>query len=1767
MWGLVNLINSRWAKPMARFAWVGIVCLFIIGDSPVASWDIAKWGVPVWHVARPNESGLSQNDIHQFDVGPNGLIMNNSLEITESKMGGWVEANPHLTDRAAHTIVIQVTGPNPSCITGMMELVGSEADVIIANPNGLWINGGSFIHFPTLTLTTGVWQPNSIQIRTAPIHIGTNGLQAHDVGVLSMMGGHFINEGVLWTQGDFEWVGHVPSIDDHQTQNTQDDNPHASRLSVDHMDGAGMMARHITIRNNNPDVGVRLAGDIVASAGISIDTMGGLAWRNMVSSQSISIRSNQQVESVYGYLSAPLIDIQSPQFTSAHSLILGDDIRVNTLTWALPNGYVRSNHSLQIESKAIHDGVIMSLATMNVRGLDTWNQSGHWQVGGALWVSANTIHLTKPMMVGEAIHLNASESLTNQTVLVAPHITLQSPLVWNRINRQSEWTGTQWLDSISPTSGRIVAMEHLEIVAHHIMNEGVMSSESQMTLQAHQYEAKRTPLYRRMGVGNPQLSGAFVGVIMADRLTSVVTEWQVPEPENRGSAISKLNRTPYTVLTSLHDGWAGGGELLTRLGDDRPWVLATDGILFDLQIAEQVVSRFGVRRIVGRSDREQSQLLIENAIKKAQEWGLDIGAPLTVTQSEALDGDMVWLVSRNGRLEPQVYWSNHRNEWPLVATWLGVWEWQGKLGHFVNRDTIRLASANLLFDSFHNEGVWWVNNGKIAGRELVIGGKWGGDRLEWNGKSILITGDIMASEWIGIQGSDIRFEQAKLLTSGLGEGVTGNRGWGGIDVRASSQIHGIGSQFQSHESIRVFSAGSIKMESAWLSGQSSQMTAHGGHWYRWKNPIATIMMGNQIEMKASGSLQLHGVIMRATDSIQIQAMDISLRGEQREWQEKHWESHYYTDWIGLYKTHETRRDEWGSCRIDPLYMTAHRIEMGAVNQLLSQGVVKVGDHIQETAHDMVETPLPDRVYYFHDYWRTSGLGFQWDSIWEWQRDERRELSDQIVDWVSVTIANESLLKRAEDRMHLVGSIIKGGDVQLKSQTLRIESARSTQFNELLTKSFRRELGVLNRVHESEWGVSLMESRTHQLRQWGYSMPQLAVVSVNQLQIQARHIDMQGVDIHVKEGVQIQTDQMNWGGSQGTEWGLTDEETERQRWGWGIWNEWTQSIAASRDEWSLASTVAGISQQLASDPAQAARLGFSMGGILKWERMSQRQRRISTWEESVHVVAGKSVQIEATHGWKVVGGSIQTNGELRVSASVEQSPQQRYRESITEWDQQSAYLNWNPRQGGQEKGGVMLMAHFKRETEHRHVMPKWESPQILQHGEWVMRGYDDVQDTSESRGWEVGVAMNGKQWEWTHWGVSGSDWEVSNRWLKQWDQITQVMNGLEHLSMAGTRLIRVGGDLLGSVGWGLSHGVEAGWWDYDAKRILRQVMANTLPYAVRMPSQVGVDEDGVNRAGEVPLGMGDMVEGVANEFKVRVPHIQLVNKMGISGIQGAYFPESDLVVLKWDGGGHPQIWETLGHEVGHHILVNQSNGLNNEEQAERFGMQWGEALRDEWGTSAWMIANPSSGTTIDWGADYLPRTYVINGIGNTSGELPPPTVKNYVNQLNQELGRLEVSETRGIYNGGMIRNIWSVGLGLIGHSPYVGMIERGIRLDLKRNPLAKGESLNLVGYSGGGVVAVGVANQLAGDWPVNKVILLGAPAPFAEGRGRLIKINSRVDGMSWWNWDPIPLLGQPMANLPIGGKRVVWWPVAHSGDNSYLTNPKAIRDMAQLLNEK
>jgi filamentous hemagglutinin family protein len=93
----------------------------------------------------PSIAGVSHNTYQSFSVGAAGATLNN------------VGIN-------ARTIVNQVTSTDPSLIEGAITVAGSRANVILANPNGITVNGGSFVNAGRVALTTGQVSFNDVAI-------------------------------------------------------------------------------------------------------------------------------------------------------------------------------------------------------------------------------------------------------------------------------------------------------------------------------------------------------------------------------------------------------------------------------------------------------------------------------------------------------------------------------------------------------------------------------------------------------------------------------------------------------------------------------------------------------------------------------------------------------------------------------------------------------------------------------------------------------------------------------------------------------------------------------------------------------------------------------------------------------------------------------------------------------------------------------------------------------------------------------------------------------------------------------------------------------------------------------------------------------------------------------------------------------------------------------------------------------------------------------------------------------------------------------------------------------------------------------------------------------------------------------------------------------------------------------------------------------------------------------------------------------------------
>lgn len=224
----------------------------------------------------PSVYGVSNNTYSSFNVGRAGATLDN-------------------TSANARTIVNQVTSTNPSLIEGDITVLGSRANVVLANPNGITVNGGSFVNTGHIALATGQVSFSDVQLapgqfqrnvvlntQGGTITIGPGGLAGALIG-LELLAKQIQLNGPV-TNSFSSSTAYVRAIagssqatlntgispDDNNNDwltlaNTQIANPNA--IAVDIEPAGGITAGSIKLIATDLGAGVRSAGTLYANAG------------------------------------------------------------------------------------------------------------------------------------------------------------------------------------------------------------------------------------------------------------------------------------------------------------------------------------------------------------------------------------------------------------------------------------------------------------------------------------------------------------------------------------------------------------------------------------------------------------------------------------------------------------------------------------------------------------------------------------------------------------------------------------------------------------------------------------------------------------------------------------------------------------------------------------------------------------------------------------------------------------------------------------------------------------------------------------------------------------------------------------------------------------------------------------------------------------------------------------------------------------------------------------------------------------------------------------------------------------------------------------------------------------------------------------------------------------------------------------------------------------------------------------------------------------
>ncbi|OEC33134.1 hypothetical protein A7D25_20325, partial [Pseudomonas sp. 21C1] len=255
-------------------------------------------GVPVVNIATPNGKGLSHNKFSDYNVGQQGLILNNVTGRTQAtQLGGIIVGNPNLQGKAAGMILNEVTGANPSQLRGYTEVAGQAARVIVANPHGITCDGCGFINTPRATLSTG--RPvvedgrlSRFDVDGGQIAIEGAGLNASNVEQFDLITRSAkLNAELYANKLDIVTGRNAVDADSLAATAKADDGSDKPMLALDSSALGGMYARAIRLVGTEGGVGVKLAGDMAASAGdIQIDANGQLTLAQAAASRDIRLK-------------------------------------------------------------------------------------------------------------------------------------------------------------------------------------------------------------------------------------------------------------------------------------------------------------------------------------------------------------------------------------------------------------------------------------------------------------------------------------------------------------------------------------------------------------------------------------------------------------------------------------------------------------------------------------------------------------------------------------------------------------------------------------------------------------------------------------------------------------------------------------------------------------------------------------------------------------------------------------------------------------------------------------------------------------------------------------------------------------------------------------------------------------------------------------------------------------------------------------------------------------------------------------------------------------------------------------------------------------------------------------------------------------------------------------------------------------------------------------------------------------------------------------
>ena len=239
------------------------------------------------NITNPDSKGVSINEYSRFNTPTTGTILNNSNKNIDTKIAGQIDANYRL-NKEASLIINKVNSAEKSSLKGNLEVAGSRADVVIANPNGISVDGLNMINSRSLTLTTGninKLSPKEIElISNNSIDIVGDGLNDKSSDYTNVIS-NAINLNSNIHANELNIIGEkaVASSKDRLYNDVKAKNQENS-FSLDSSALGGMYANKIKLVGTSNGVGVNNNGLVIANNNIEISLDGDIVNAGAIAS-------------------------------------------------------------------------------------------------------------------------------------------------------------------------------------------------------------------------------------------------------------------------------------------------------------------------------------------------------------------------------------------------------------------------------------------------------------------------------------------------------------------------------------------------------------------------------------------------------------------------------------------------------------------------------------------------------------------------------------------------------------------------------------------------------------------------------------------------------------------------------------------------------------------------------------------------------------------------------------------------------------------------------------------------------------------------------------------------------------------------------------------------------------------------------------------------------------------------------------------------------------------------------------------------------------------------------------------------------------------------------------------------------------------------------------------------------------------------------------------------------------------------------------------